>query len=188
MASGLAAAHERGIVHRDLKPENVLVTREGVVKIADFGLARFRSSEEARSHAVLQGTPGYMAPELARGDPADFRADQFSLGAILYEMVAGRAPFVGATVLETLDVTLREEPLALGSAPPRAARSVRASGRAVPAQGSRAALPVDPRAVRRPRRGHRRAPGPARRTRWPSVAAGGERGRGGRRDRLVAGR
>ena len=114
MASGLAVAHERGIVHRDLKPENVLVTREGAVKIADFGLARLHRAEETRSaRAVLQGTPGYMAPELARGDPADFRADQFSLGAILYELAAGRAPFGGADAVATLDATLREEPRAL---------------------------------------------------------------------------
>jgi Tol biopolymer transport system component len=110
MALGLAAAHERGIVHRDLKPENVLVTREGSVKIADFGLARLRSSQEARTPAILQGTPGYMAPELARGEPGDFRADQFSLGAILHEMVAGRAPFAGPTAVAALDATLREEP------------------------------------------------------------------------------
>ena len=112
MASGLAAAHERGIVHRDLKPENVLVTREGAVKIADFGLARLHREEETRA-GVLRGTPGYMAPELARGDPADFRADQFSLGAILYEVAAGRAPFGGADAVATLDATLREEPRAL---------------------------------------------------------------------------
>jgi eukaryotic-like serine/threonine-protein kinase len=119
MALGLAAAHERGIVHRDLKPENVLVTRGGAVKIADFGLARLRSPEDAPASAVFQGTPGYLAPELARGDAADFRADQFSLGAILYEMIAGRPPFAGPTVVAILDATLRVEPPALDALRPR---------------------------------------------------------------------
>lgn len=120
IAAGLTAAHERRIVHCDLKPENVLVTQDGTAKIADFGLARFRSVEASESspdsdgaltHSRLRGTPGYMAPELIRGEPPDFHADQFSLGAILYEMATGGPAFPGAASLDRLRATLHDDPL-----------------------------------------------------------------------------
>ncbi|MEP6995917.1 MAG: serine/threonine-protein kinase, partial [Acidobacteriota bacterium] len=99
MAEGLAAAHEKGIVHRDLKPENVFVTRDGRVKILDFGLAKLTHQEEGApatnlptatagtEPGVVLGTLGYMSPEQVRGKPADARSDIFSFGAILYEML-----------------------------------------------------------------------------------------------------
>jgi TolB-like protein len=131
IAQGLAAAHERGIVHRDLKPENVFVTRDSIVKILDFGLARRveqtivgRQRKQALTDAgTVLGTVGYLSPEQARGFPADHRSDIFSFGAVLYELVTGRGAFELPTAAETLTAVLRDEP------PPMAD-----SGRAVPTE------------------------------------------------------
>ena len=108
--AGLAAAHAAGVLHRDLKPENVFLASEGtrneVVKLLDFGMAK--SERElagalfATAHGVVVGTPSYLAPEQARGDAVDARADVYAMGAILYECLAGRPPHVGATSEATL--------------------------------------------------------------------------------------
>ncbi len=130
VAEGLARAHAAGIVHRDLKPENVMLTRDGYVKILDWGLAKLREDGEERppdemsqvatwphplrspgtAAGALLGTVGYMSPEQARGRPADHRADQFALGAMLYEMVSGIAPFHRETPVQTLAAIIEAEP------------------------------------------------------------------------------
>jgi Tol biopolymer transport system component len=128
MADGLAKAHSAGIVHRDLKPENVMVSRDGTVKILDFGLAKLVSeptgsgsnvptAHDTRTGTVL-GTVGYMSPEQASGKPVDFASDQFALGSIFYEMATGRRAFQRETSAETLTAIIREdaEPVGLVNA------------------------------------------------------------------------
>jgi eukaryotic-like serine/threonine-protein kinase len=120
LAEGLAAAHGKGIVHRDLKPDNVMVLPDGRVKILDFGLAKLTAPEvgpsdqtarhswrETRPGTIL-GTIGYMSPEQAAGESADFRSDQFSLGLLLYEMLTGVRPFQRSNTVETLHAIMRD--------------------------------------------------------------------------------
>ena len=119
IASGLAAAHDKGIVHRDLKPENVFLTKDGRVKILDFGLAKLAegSSDDGSAATMAHtdpgmvvGTVGYMSPEQLRSEPVDARTDVFSLGAVLYEMFCGDRAFKGKTAVDTMTAILKEDP------------------------------------------------------------------------------
>ena len=121
IVQGLTAAHQRRIIHRDLKPENLFVTTDGRIKILDFGVAKLQSATEESGRTVEElttitksgmvlGTVAYMAPEQLRGKPVDHRCDIFSVGAILYEMLAGRRAFRGETEVDTITAVLREDP------------------------------------------------------------------------------
>ena len=118
MAQGLAAAHEKGVVHRDLKPDNVFLTRDGRLKILDFGIAKLtgRAGEgptfemAATEPGMVMGTVGYMSPEQIRGETVDHRSDIFSLGTIFFEMLTGVRAFKRDSAVETLTAILKEEP------------------------------------------------------------------------------
>ena len=134
IANGLAAAHDAGVVHRDLKPENILLTRDGRIKILDFGLARMSVTRTAAAAAetltihtepgVVLGTVGYMSPEQVRGKEADPRSDIFSFGVVLYELLSGGRAFQGETSVETMTAILKQQLPELPEAVPPGVREV----------------------------------------------------------------
>jgi dienelactone hydrolase len=136
MASALAAAHRAGIVHRDLKPGNVMMTRDGRLKIVDFGLSKLLPSEAPPDAAtvtdprvvtetgIVTGTPGYMSPEQASGDPVDARSDVYSFGVVLYEMLAGRRAFDGDSRRAVMYAAITQNPAPLGRVRPDVPRGL----------------------------------------------------------------
>jgi len=112
VAEALAYAHERQVVHRDIKPANIMIVRDGLVKITDFGIARMRTNEVKTMTGMILGSPKYMAPEQVAGKRVDHRADIFSLGVVLYEMLTGEAPFVADSVHGILYQVLNHTPSA----------------------------------------------------------------------------
>jgi eukaryotic-like serine/threonine-protein kinase len=126
IVAGLRAAHDAGVVHRDLKPENVMVTRDGRVKIVDFGIATYcatlpEADLQSKTLTLIGpafGTPQYMSPEQASGAAVDFRTDQFSFGVMLYEMATGVPPFRRATSVQTMSAVVGEEPRQIGELNP----------------------------------------------------------------------
>jgi serine/threonine-protein kinase len=140
VAEALSAAHQAGIIHRDIKPENIMIRRDGYAKVLDFGLAKLSESRQVgiatgsedatrvqvnTTPGMVMGTVSYMSPEQARGNVTDARTDIWSLGVVLYEMLAGKVPFTGETVNHTIVSILEKEPLLLENVPAELQRIVR---------------------------------------------------------------
>lgn len=184
VADGLATAHAAGITHRDIKSDNVLITKSGYAKLADFGLAKLAErampddatraiSTEATRPGMVVGTIGYMSPEQAAGRPVDARSDIFSFGVVLYELLAGRRPFAGATDLELLQTIIHGTPHPLPDNVPAGARAVVEKAlEKDPAERyqSMPEMVIDLRRLLRQSGETAAPPRPARRIRWAAAA------------------
>nr|MCU0239043.1 serine/threonine-protein kinase [Pyrinomonadaceae bacterium] len=134
--SALTSAHQAGIIHRDIKPDNIMIRKDGIVKVLDFGLAKLNEdSQTTDAEAATQlkkltidgmilGTPNYMSPEQARGQKVDLRTDIFSFGVLLYEMISGKQPFNGINAIETIGSILKDEPQPLAEIVPNTPRDL----------------------------------------------------------------
>ncbi len=147
LARGLVAAHAAGLVHRDLKPENIFLTRSGVTKILDFGIAKLVQDEAVRERAstmtgVLLGTAGYLAPEQIRGDAVDSRADLFALGSMLFEMLTGARAFAREHTIDTLHAIMHDPPPDLARRSPRHLAAARHDPAAVAGKGARRPISI----------------------------------------------
>jgi serine/threonine protein kinase len=150
IAEAMAAAHRVGIIHRDLKPENIMVTRNGLVKVLDFGLAKqtvvagdATAAMTMTQPGMVMGTAGYMSPEQVRGEPTDHRSDIFSFGAVLYEMITGKRAFqAGTSAVETMNAILHEDPPAIEADFVRCAARTRNRGAAVSGEAARRSLSI----------------------------------------------
>ena len=176
-AEGLARAHAAGVVHRDLKPDNIMITRDGAVKILDFGLARpprpsvspddATEVRDTTREGVILGTVGYMAPEQIEGKTADARSDVFAFGCILYEAFTGRRPFTGRSDIDVLHAVLNTEPVPITDINPnlpvelrRIVKRCKKSGRAIPiGEGRRRTSARSRRRIRHAHAGKRLASG-----------------------------
>jgi serine/threonine-protein kinase len=123
ICEALDFAHQQGIIHRDIKPANVMITRNGVVKVTDFGVARFSESEFSENAGII-GSPGYMAPELLRDGKASVQSDVFSLGVTVYELLTGGQPFSGETIVDIIRKVINEEPIPVNNLIPGIPESV----------------------------------------------------------------
>ncbi len=155
IAAGLSKAHGAGMVHRDIKPANVMVTRDGVVKILDFGLAKLAGQTKLTRTGSTLGTVAYMSPEQAKGAEVDSRSDIFSLGAVLYEMLAGEVPFPGEHEAAVLYGIVNSDPEQLAGRRGNIPRNIRRDSRRercgkIPASGIRARTSFDTTSPQRP--------------------------------------
>ncbi len=134
-ADALAHAHDRGVVHRDVSPGNVMVTPDGEVKVLDFGIARAARGSARSGSPSAHGTVAYVAPEQARGEASDQRADVYALGAVLYELLTGRPPFEGATTVEVIRHVGERTPAPVSTLASRRGGPTRRRDRALPREG-----------------------------------------------------
>jgi eukaryotic-like serine/threonine-protein kinase len=165
VCQALAAAHAAGLVHRDITTGNLLVDQEGLVKVADFGIAKLAAATTMTGDGMLLGTAAYLSPEQAQGRPVDGRSDLYALGCVLYELVTGAPPFAGDSSVAVAARQVTEQPIAPSDRNPRGGGGVGGGGPDRPSQTARRPLPE--------RRRHGPGPEPGHRQRWCRQHAAG---------------